>query len=486
MITMTDFTQIIQMRNKGLTQEQIAQALGISRRSVIRYLKDGHVPVYKRITKSNRIDPIARFYDLAIEKIQDNPSINLSILFEFLCQQGYQGSERTLRRKTADLRRQLKSKEIFFQRQVSPGETMEGDFTEIYLPIAGTKRKVYLWVTSLPYSNTYFARGYYHQTFESFADGSIEAFKHFGGIATKYRLDNMSPAVTAILKGKDRLVTQRFAEFQKHFAFAQDFCNPASGNEKGNVEANNKHLKRKILSLISINNLSFTDLDSFNLFLMNLCQEQKNKVADRLAQENLKPMNPSIFQCFRTEIVSINKFSLFNLGKTGHMYSVPSTYVGLSLEARIYPYKIEVVYNCEVVATHKRLYGHKGLVSIDVAHIIHALAKKPGAMKDWKYRNVLFERPIWIKFYDQICQSKGNDAQYLKCLKLINEYGKDLVTCAMEVAIEEGKQCDPKSLINILSSDYNNIVSVSPIKTNLMQYDEFMKGGTINESASST
>jgi len=243
---MNDFTQIIQMRNKGMTQQDIALALGISRRSVIRYLQDGKIPVYSRKSISNRIDPMVDFYQITREKIEADPKINLSDLYEFLFQKGYQGSERTIRRKTALIRKKLKNKEVYFQREPTPGEVMEGDFTEIYIPIAGTKRKVFLWVTSLPYSNTLFAVGYYQQTFESFCDGSIKAFKQFGGIAKKYRLDNMSPVVTKILIGKERLVTQRYAEFQRHFGFAQDFCNPARGNEKGNVEANNKHLKKKI------------------------------------------------------------------------------------------------------------------------------------------------------------------------------------------------------------------------------------------------
>jgi transposase len=122
---------------------------------------------------------------------------------------------------------------------------MEGDFTEIYIEITGHKRKIYLWVCSLPFSNSYFATPYYHCNFECFADGSVKAFNEFGGVAKKYRLDNMSVAVKKILMGKNRIVTARYAELQEHYGFSQDFCNPARGNEKGNVEANNRFLKRK-------------------------------------------------------------------------------------------------------------------------------------------------------------------------------------------------------------------------------------------------
>ena len=277
MISMTDFKQIIQLRNKGKSQQEIANSLGISRRSVIRYLKNGKIPQYSRRTKSNRIDPMLNYYDEVKVKLEQEPKLPLNELYEFLFQKGHQGSERTLRRKTRDLRISLKNNEVFFQRQVNPGEIMEGDFTEFYLPIGGVKRKIYLWVTSLPYSNAYFATPYYHCSFEAFADGSVQSFNEFGGIAKKYRLDNLSPAVSKVLSGKDHVVTARYAQFQKHYEFEQDFCNSGKGNEKGNVEANNKFIKKKINARISLNNLSFSSLEAFKEFVWQVCRDHNQK-----------------------------------------------------------------------------------------------------------------------------------------------------------------------------------------------------------------
>ena len=361
---MSDYKQIIQLRNKGKTQEEIALLTGISRRSVIRYLKDGKIPSYSRVTKSNRQDPMADFLTLVKEKLELSPKMPLTELYEYICIKGYEGSERTLRRKTKDLRMSLKNKEVFFQREVLPGEVMEGDFTEFYINIAGVKRKIYLWVTSLPFSNSYFATPYYHCSFEAFADGSVMAFNEFAGIAKKYRLDNMSPAVSKILSGKDRIVTQRFSQFQSHYKFEQDFCNPAKGNEKGNVESNNKSIKAKINARISLYNLSFSSLESFQEFVWQVCREHNNKVLvlNKFTQESLQSLPQTTFKCFRTVVVSINKYSLFNLELTGHMYSVPSRMIGLSLEARIYPNKVEVIHDGEVICKHHRVYGPKGLV----------------------------------------------------------------------------------------------------------------------------
>ena len=297
-------------------------------------------------------------------------------------------------------------------------------------------------------------------------------------MATKYRLDNMSPVVTKILKSRNRLVTKRYAEFQEHYGFFQDFCNPAKGNEKGNVESNNNHFKKKIQSQILLRKVKFTSLDSFNTFLLSLVREHNEKVKEKFDKEKLKPLPVHSFKCFRTDICLVNKFSLFSLGTSGHMYSAPSEYIGLSVEVRIYPSILEVYSDGGLICSHHRLHGPKGLVSIDLRHILAALVKKPGAMKDWKYKHLLFERPVWKNFYQKLTSKGGSDKDYLKCLKLINKYGHDLVTTAMEMAIEENSELSAKALLHILSSEFENISQMKPLTTNLVQYDEFLKGVT--------
>ena len=154
---MTDFKQIIVLRNEGKSQDDIAKQLGISRRSVIRYLKSGKIPVYKREVGATRIDPMVNFFDDAKKSLETIPAISLSELFDHLKKKGYKGSLRSMRRKTSDIRKMLKNKEVYFQRMTKAGEVMEGDFTELQITIGGVVKKVYLWITSLPYSNSYFA-----------------------------------------------------------------------------------------------------------------------------------------------------------------------------------------------------------------------------------------------------------------------------------------------------------------------------------------
>ena len=61
-------------------------------------------------------------------------------------------------------------------------------------------------------------------------------FEYIGGIPLRLRFDNMTTAVAQVLKDGERVLTEGFTRFMLHCIFRADFCNPASSNEKGNVE----------------------------------------------------------------------------------------------------------------------------------------------------------------------------------------------------------------------------------------------------------
>ena len=56
----------------------------------------------------------------------------------------------------------------------------------------------------------------------------------------------MKTAVDKVKKGKARVVNTRFAAMASHYLFDTDFCNVASGWEKGVVEKNMQDSRRRI------------------------------------------------------------------------------------------------------------------------------------------------------------------------------------------------------------------------------------------------
>ena len=67
-------------------------------------------------------------------------------------------------------------------------------------------------------------------------DAHYHAFNAFGGIPERGIYDNMKTAVDKVGRGKQRQVNKRFYAMVSHYLFEAEFCNPASGWEKGQVE----------------------------------------------------------------------------------------------------------------------------------------------------------------------------------------------------------------------------------------------------------
>ncbi len=64
------------------------------------------------------------------------------------------------------------------------------------------------------------------------------AFVAWGGIPRRGIYDNMKTAVDRVKPGKVREVNAKFSAMVSHYLFDAEFCNPASGWEKGKRPAN--------------------------------------------------------------------------------------------------------------------------------------------------------------------------------------------------------------------------------------------------------
>src|SRR3546814_9585567 len=77
-------------------------------------------------------------------------------------------------------------------------------------------------------------------------DALTQAFRVLGGVPQRGIFDNMKTAVDRIGTGKARQVNARFAAMASHYLFEPEFCNPASGWEKGQVEKNVQDARRRL------------------------------------------------------------------------------------------------------------------------------------------------------------------------------------------------------------------------------------------------
>lgn len=82
------------------------------------------------------------------------------------------------------------------------------------------------------------AGGVPEQGHEMLFDAHTRSFAALSGVARRGIYGNMKTAVDEVHKGKARTVNARFAVMCASYLYDPDFCNVASGWEKGVVEKN--------------------------------------------------------------------------------------------------------------------------------------------------------------------------------------------------------------------------------------------------------
>ena len=77
-------------------------------------------------------------------------------------------------------------------------------------------------------------------------DAHFHSLSALGGVPERGIYDNMKTAVDKVGKGKDRTINKRFLAMSSHYLFEPDFCNPAAGWEKGQVEKNVRDVRPRL------------------------------------------------------------------------------------------------------------------------------------------------------------------------------------------------------------------------------------------------
>jgi hypothetical protein len=101
-------------------------------------------------------------------------------------------------------------------------------------------------------------------------DAHTRSFTALGGIARRGIYDNMKTAVDKVNKGKARTVNTRFAAMASHYLFDADFCNVASGWEKGVVEKNVQDSRQRLWQEAA--GVRFGSFGELNVWLLARCR----------------------------------------------------------------------------------------------------------------------------------------------------------------------------------------------------------------------
>ncbi|MDN3651674.1 IS21 family transposase [Thalassotalea ponticola] len=439
----------------GKSQRQIARETGLSRNTVKKYLEQDCVePNYPKRETVSKLDE----YKDILSKWLDKDSKRrrkerrtAKRLHKELVELGFTGSYDRVCAFVRQWREEKKiaahglNKKVFVPLEFAPGEAFQFDWGENYAYVGHRKIKLQVAHFKLSHAKAFFLRAYLTQTHEMLFDAHQQAFRVFGGVAERGIYDNMKTAVDKVGKGKKRDVNRRFQAMAGHYLFEAEFCNPAAGWEKGQVEKNVRDARGSIWPDAP----RCKTLDELNLWLEQKCQAQWQEIMhpsydDRTVEQVwleekkhlMKVISP--FDGFIEHTKKVSSTCLVNFER--NRYSVPASFANRFVSVRTYPDRLEFIAEEHKVAAHKRQFnrdhGQHGVVVYDWHHYLLVAQRKPGALRNGA---PFKEQPECFKHLQSILlKREGGDREMVDILSLVLHHDEKLVEKAVELSLNVG------------------------------------------------
>ena len=238
----------------GKSISEISRLTSLSRNTIKKWLQtpQGAAPKYRRRDVSTKLAPFIATLTQALEvdaRRAKHERRTARALHVQLTSQGYDGGYTRLTdfiRQWRDKQGKLISARAFVPLTFELGEAFQFDWSEEGLVVGGIYYRMQVSHLKLCASRAFWLVAYPSQGHEMLFDAHTRSFAAMGGIARRGIYDNMKTAVDKVKQGKGRTVNKRFAVMCAHYLFDADFCNVASGWEKGVVEKNVQDSRRRI------------------------------------------------------------------------------------------------------------------------------------------------------------------------------------------------------------------------------------------------
>jgi transposase len=485
---------------------EIVRLTGLSRNTVRKWLKAPVLeePKYRRSEAPGKLTPFIETIKLALKADLHRPRHErrtARALYVQIKAEGYAGG---YSRVTDFVRawRQGEGQSILVKAFVplafELGEAFQFDWSEEGLVVGGIYYRMQVSHLKLCASRAFWLVAYPSQGHEMLFDAHTRAFAALGGIARRGIYDNMKTAVDKVLKGKGRTVNKRFAVMCAHYLFDADFCNVASGWEKGVVEKNVQDSRRRIW--IEANKVKFGSFTELNAWLGDRCralweevrhpEHEQFSVAEMLENErpHLMPM-PEPFDGYVENPARVSSTCLVVVAR--NRYSAPCELAGHTVSTHLYPGKVVIVADEAVVACHERL-SDRGQTRYDWQHYIPLIQRKPGALRNGA---PFLDMPEPLQQLRRaLLRDPGGDRVMAQVLAMVPAAGLEAVLVAVELALEGTPQgrVSVEHVLNLLArlnaqpapeSAATALQVSTPPLANTGRYDSLRTGVAATEEA---
>jgi transposase len=423
---------------EGVPIREIVRRTKLSRNTIRKYLADGQLePKYPKRKSPSKLDPYAEVLASWLEREAARgrkQRRNLKQLYGDLVALGYRGSydrvaafARAWRRQQQETARA--SRGTYVPLVFAPGEAFQFDWSEDWAVIGAERLKLAVAQFKLCHSRAFMLRAYPSMTHEMLFDAHNQAFSALGGVPQRGIYDNMKTAVDKVGRGKARTVNARFKAMTGHFLFAAEFCTPAAGWEKGQIEKNVRDARQQIRHP----------------------EQTSRTIAQVWADERDRLMKmPPPFDGFIEDTKRVSPTCLVAFDR--NRYSVPAAFANRPVSLRAYADRVVIAAEGQIVAEHARVFSRgrdKPVRTVyDWRHYLSVIQRKPGALRNGA---PFAELPAAFRRLQAVLLKRpGGDREMVEILSLVLHHDEQAVLCAVELALESGTISKPH-ILNILS-----------------------------------
>lgn len=348
-----------------------------------------------------------------------------------------------------------------------PAEQVEvdwaGDTAELVDPYTGEAVQAYIFVGVMTYSQYAYVEAFPDEKQQSWIDAHVHMYEYFGGVAKILVPDNCKTAVIHNGGWKEQRINAVYHEMAEHYGTAIIPARVRAPKDKPNAEGSVGSIstwiiaalrKEQFFTIAELNAAIKVKLEEFN---QRPFQKKEGSRYELFRDEELPFLAP--LPAARYELAEWKQATVqfnYHISVDGMLYSIPYEYIGKKVDVRITGTVIEVFYNQNRIASHRRLYGRKNQYSTVTEHMPkdHQFYLEWNGDRFRKWAERIGEDTA--KVIDAILRSKRVEQQsYRACmglLKLADKHSPAKLEEACRIALSYTQSPSYKSISNILAA----------------------------------
>ena len=395
---MTKYREILRLKSLGFSERNIAQSCGVSRNTVAKVLKKAaeinlswpldfdmtdsaleELMFPKDKSATNKRMPN---FDYIRKELLRN-GVNKKLLWVEYCEECRMSSEEPLMYSQFCyyIQKDEEKRRATMHIPRKPGEQIEvdwaGDPAHIIDPDTGEITDAWIFVGVLTYSQYAFVKAYMNEKTDNWIKAHVQMFDFFGGVTPMLVSDNCTTAVNH--KKSDwynTALNTTYHEMAEHYNLAILPARIRKPKDKPNVEGSVGKIStwitaalrnEQFFSLAELNASIREKLDAYNArkFQKKECSRLSLFLGEEMPLLAPLPATPFELAEWKQATVQFN----YHIAVDRMFYSVPYQYIKNKVDVRITDTTVEIFYNHNRIASHRRLYGRSSQYSTVTEHM---------------------------------------------------------------------------------------------------------------------